>query len=576
MCECGGVLLVLKTHRRDVVSMLGPLVARETVRHCERCGRVHFSDALRGMVASGCNIAYDVLVFVGEALLLRHRTGVEVLGELAARNVRVSTSEVSYLGRKFVAYLARAHRRAVPGIRESIALTGGYVLHLDAMHAGDAPALMSGLDGLSHVVLGNAKIASEGADSVKPFLEDLRECFGTPIACVHDMGAGICAAVEAVFVDVPDFICHFHFLRDAGKDLLEPDYARLRKRLRKHAVSSRLQALVRNLAARLRDAPSDAPDLAAAILGGVLPDDPALVPAAAAYSLAQWALDGKHAGDGYGFPFDRSLLMFAERLLALERRLPELMDTELRGNWKDNAPLDKLYGLISRVAGDAELVRAVKGLRWRGSRFDSLRDAMRIARPDGPDGLNDTGDAEDMAAIQANVEAFRRELDSAPQLATDSLCTKLAVQLDKYGDKLFADPIAVATPNGPVAIRPQRTNNAMERFFRGVRRGYRRRTGNDSMGRALRTMLADTPLVKNLRNPRYMDILLDGKPTLEALFAQIDTQPGQYQPTMDQLHERSPLRRFAKIIRLKELPEMVAKLFKMGKSGTESNRVLLP
>ena len=94
------------------------------------------------------------------------------------------------------------------------------------------------------------------------------------------------------------------------------------------------------------------------------------------------------------------------------------------------------------------------------------------------------------------------------------------------------------------------------------------------MGRALRTMLADTPLVKNLQNPRYMDILLDGKPTLEALFAKIDTQPDQYQPTMDQLHEPLPLRRFAKIIRLKELPDMVAKLFRMGKFGTESNRVL--
>jgi len=35
-------------------------------------------------------------------------------------------------------------------------------------------------------------------------------------------------------------------------------------------------------------------------------------------------------------------------------------------------------------------------------------------------------------------------------------------------------------------------------------------------------MLADTPLVNNLQNPGYLKILLDGQPTLEALFAQIE------------------------------------------------------
>ena len=34
-------------------------------------------------------------------------------------------------------------------------------------------------------------------------------------------------------------------------------------------------------------------------------------------------------------------------------------------------------------------------------------------------------------------------------------------------------------------------------------------------------MLADTPLVKNPDNPRYMKILLDGKANLEELFAEL-------------------------------------------------------
>ena len=37
-------------------------------------------------------------------------------------------------------------------------------------------------------------------------------------------------------------------------------------------------------------------------------------------------------------------------------------------------------------------------------------------------------------------------------------------------------------------------------------------------------MLANTPLVKNLKNPEYMRILLDGKSSLEELFADIDAK----------------------------------------------------
>ena len=41
------------------------------------------------------------------------------------------------------------------------------------------------------------------------------------------------------------------------------------------------------------------------------------------------------------------------------------------------------------------------------------------------------------------------------------------------------------------------------------------------MCRALQAMLADTPLVRNLDNPNYVKILLDGKANLEELFAEL-------------------------------------------------------
>ena len=148
---------------------------------------------------------------------------------------------------------------------------------------------------------------------------------------------------------------------------------------------------------------------------------------------------------------------------------------------------------------------------------------MRIAPPGGSNGLNDDGTTEAISSIRQSVERFRRKLDEDGKLSTDLLFRKMAKQIDKYGDKLFADPIEVDTPNGPVTIYPQRTNNILEQFFRGLRRGHRRKTGNNSMCRTLQTMLADTPLIKNLDNPDYMKILLDGKASLEELFAELAT-----------------------------------------------------
>lgn len=77
--------------------------------------------------------------------------------------------------------------------------------------------------------------------------------YGDPIALVHDMGKGILSAVSAVFPDIPDFICHFHFLRDIGKDLYETEYAKIRTRLKKHKIRGLLRTKAKALEVLIGD-----------------------------------------------------------------------------------------------------------------------------------------------------------------------------------------------------------------------------------------------------------------------------------------------------------------------------------
>ena len=550
--------------------MTGPFIARETLLHCLSCSNIFSSDDLLRLVPKWCNVGYDVLVYVGRALFQRHRAIHEVSAELYSRNVRISDSEISYLGYKFISCLAACHQQAKPSIRQSMELSGGYVLHLDATHEGSAPALMTGIDSLSEIVLGNVKIPSEHTDHIVPFLQKLKKDFGTPKACVHDMGKGICKAVSEVYPGTPDFICHFHFLRDIGKDFLEPARGSLRSRLRKHKTSSRLHALAREIKQLLIGQDSDPKLLAKNFLSGELPENTDLLPLVLAYSMTLWILHGKNVGDGYGFPFDRPLLVFAQRLLEGQQHLPALLacchDTDKTGKQS----VIKLERIVSDIINDTQFQREVQELHWRSGVFDSLRKAMRIAPPDGNKGLNDDGTDEVISTICAGVQRFRDKLDNNEKWSADKLCRKMAKQIDKWNEKLFADPIEVNTPQGTVIIYPQRTNNILERFFRGIRRGQRRKAGNNSIRRMLQTMLADTPLVKNLDNEEYMKILLDGKANLEELFADLElTATGcSAEPPLgvDRL-----LPGFRKFITLQTLLEKVAQLLAKNEILAESN-----
>jgi hypothetical protein len=552
--------------------MTGPFVAHETVLYCKQCGRVFTSQALARLAARFCNVGWDVLVFVGKSLYQRQQTTEQVRCELQTRNVRLSSSEIEYLGRKFITCLAFAHRQATPRIDQAMRRRGGYILHLDATHDGDAPALMSSMDGLSRIVLANVKIPSEHSDHIARFLRQLKKDYGDPIACVHDMGTGICKAVALVFPDARDFVCHFHFLRDVGKDLLDPAYDQLRKVLREHAATTTLSCLIRE--ARRHFAPQnvDGRQLASAIEDGRSGEDIKQMPLLLTYLLALWCLQGKKSGDGFGFPFDRPLLEFAGRLSAsngcLSELQPELPDNDRVGR--------RLFFKLSRkvrdIAEDAAFCKALEELRWRSQLFDDLREKMRIAEPGGSNGLNDDGTDRAMKSIQKGVQQFHSRLQKERRLADDALCRKVAAQIDKYSDKLFADPIEVNTPSGGVTVYPQRTNNMLEQFFRGLRRDHRRKTGDNSMARVLHTMLADTPLVKNLRNPEYMKILLNGKACLEDLFAGLESS--SCAEALKSKDADRILPEFRKLIKIQDLPGKVSQLVMKDENEGQSNWIL--
>ncbi len=569
VCSCGKRLTVKKTYRRSVASLaIGEFQAHITLLTCPDCQTTYESEELRALVAPNSKFAFDVMVGVGQALFLHCCTGRAIQRELGDRNINISLREIDHLGRRFIVYLALAHEQSQAQLKAYMGSRGGYILHLDGTCESDSPHLITSIDGLSRIVLGNIKLPSENADQLIPFLTSTKQAYGRPVALVHDMGRGILSAVKAVFPGVPDYICHFHFLKDAGKDLFGHDYSTIRRHLKAHGLRGHLRKAAKGLKKTI-----DAEPDSRACLDRYLQDNPLrgpqtpLTPVVVTYLIITWILEAKQASHGFGFPFDRPHY-------DLYRRLQEAYP-ELHGLKQNRHPWASLLPLapISRTLRDEALSTTVLRMQEKVRIFDNLREAMRIAQPDSHQGLNDAGDA-DITTIKARVTQFRHSQEVEALSATNLTYRNMVKQIDKYWNKLFADPLEVTTATGTLTLQPQRTNNMLEQFFRDLKRNGRKRTGNQSLTKTLKTMVAATPLVKNLDHPDYLEILLNGKASLAERFSETDIVQvrNAFAETQEET-QRYP-RRMAKLFRIPHLPEQLTKIPPKQSLKPKSNQTL--
>ena len=556
-CPSGHALKVRKTHTREVVTLgIGHFLAHETQGYCPCCKDqpVFPAEELHQLIPSGAKFGYDVMVHVGVALFSRCRNNKEIQNELSEKNINISLREIDYLGRRFVAYLALVHGQSHLKLKQFMTSQGGYILHLDGTCEGDSPHLMSTIDGLSKIVMDNIKIPTENARQLIPFLRNIQRAYGNPIALVHDMGAAIMRAVEEVFPAVPDYICHFHFLKDIGKDLFGGDYSTIRRHLKAHRIRGHLRKMTKGLSQAIEDDTTTQQCLQRYLSSKRLhePETP-MQPSVTAYLIINWVLEAKNESHGFGFPFDRPHLDFYRRL---QEAYPELK--ELKRKMTASASLMPLAPIGKTLANQA-LSSTVSRMLEKIRIFDQLREAMRIAQRDSTDGLNDEGDAE-IKTIQARLTRFRHSEEITKLAATTIAYRKMVKQMDKYWGKLFADPIRVTTKTGFIIVQPQRTNNILEQFFRYLKRDGRKRSGSHTLTKTLKTMLAQTPLVKNLENPRYMEIILNGEPSLADRFARVDIALVRKVFAEAQEDAQKYPKRMAKIFKIPHLPRRLVKV----------------
>lgn len=311
---CGQHLILQKTKERSVITLsIGKIHIHETIKQCKVCKKTYAPEEPSQLAPQYCNFGFDVIVYIGRAVFQRHRTESEVAAELQEQNVLISEREVSYLAKKFICYLAVAHQEKVPEIRELIENNGGSCLHFDGTNDGGGPHLIVAVDEQEKLVLGSIKALSESTASVSLLLEQVKCDYGNPVALVHDMSKANLGAAQNVFPGVADYVCHFHFLRDIGKDLFGYEEAQIRSILQGNGIKGQL----RTLATKLRESVNG--DQLQWRLGKKTQDpEPEsfcyMAETDVTYLLIEWILDFTEELSGYGFPFDREKLVFIQRM----------------------------------------------------------------------------------------------------------------------------------------------------------------------------------------------------------------------------------------------------------------------
>lgn len=518
--KCRRRLKVWLTRPRKVVSArYGRFIAIEQQGYCPHHPDLPpaRSEKLRRIVPPRCNIAYDVIARIGLARFVECRQCEEIQIELAREHgIDLPVRTISELTQKFLAYFQVVHQHSIPLLRRDIRHRGGYILHVDGTCEEASRVLLVCLDSLSGQVLESRKISSENHEEVLQVLKDVRRDWGVPLAVVHDLRQSLTTATAKVFPGTPQFVCHYHLAADVGKDILTPHVDRLRRLFRRTKVRPKLRALCRSL--KKFAAAQDNGELAVSrILAATSTEDlrrlssPEAVKGAL-HALASWILAFSHCGDGYGFPFDVPYLTLYDRILEVNEVLRQVSATwsvQKRGPLGILKRFKEILDLVDASQYTTEFRVIVAEAKRDQKIFERFRNALRICPKDGSQRRNDDGaspllsPARHKQVLEKLRRSFKRKAQGTP---SHRACNIVVQHLDKYWKFLFGHVLRKRSPQ----IVVPRTNNVEESLFRTVKRQCRRLHGRGHLCRDMDNMLEAMPLVFNLRNPSYYELVYGG------------------------------------------------------------------
>ncbi|MCK4789400.1 MAG: hypothetical protein KAV87_37000 [Desulfobacteraceae bacterium] len=488
---------------------------------------IYGSSFARSLAPLKAPIGYDVISEIGKKRFLDYRQVEEVIQELSAHGITISTSSVSRWADYFLAAIECLHHTKIKKLRKIIKRNGGYLLHIDATTETKADTVFVCVDRLLGAVLLSERVSSENEQEVTGALMRLKQELGTPLAIMRDMSTPLERSVWTVFKGVPDRICQVHFLRDIGKDLLRKDYIELGHRIAKLKINADLRRMKRELEKQLSvEKVGKASTLFRGIsnIDDLRPCDVREHEDVLALRLIIDVLDYRRDGEGLDFPFDLYRVHFVSRLNRLRLRLKRYHQRHPRT--MSYCPcLRKLEQIASRLS-DNSLRQYVQNLRSIHREFNILRTVLRFEVKNGSSLVTTMS-----IGTLLEIRAYNRGLINY----TKHLCSgKKKGQLTHTQEVILTHLIAyqfkLPIPEQLVSLLPylDRTNNFEESIFRDIKRHQRRQVGKKDISREFSLHGPYLPLMQNLKNDHYIAAMIGDMKDLPLQLSRLDSRDITY------------------------------------------------
>jgi hypothetical protein len=539
--RCMTPLYAVKTTKpRRIVSIRsGEFWLKERVKACGVCGEPMLwrSEVPRLLVPPKRVFAYDVMVFVGEQKFLFSKT-LEAIRKTLAEDHRVSISPslLSLYAQEFCYRFECLHYAKLAKLGRWIKKEQlGYMLHVDCSCEHKSDTIFVAYDRTSEIALVSEKIPSERLPFLVPVLRKIKKYLGNPVSTMSDLALPFIKAIEKVFPGAQQRICHFHFLRDVGKDLLNPCYGELRTALNQSKISAELNALERDILSEYSVPDPSSINGEEPLLRRLSRRQYAEVEPAVVLHFIRSCRKVKST-TGFGYPFDLPWVRYSETLY---RQAIDVHDcvAALRKRRFRSPLLDRLAETLSPFLAGGSMYEkidpTVRRCLIREIQVTELRKVMRLCAP-----RHGRAPLSAVYGVTSRKEIikFNKDLRRYRQRLRDRSSSKghgfrkdgyqtILNHVQKYWGNLVLHPSLWRALQCQVV---DRTNNLPESGHRNNKQSLRKATGRQRIGREFADYGPYLPVISNLKNAKYVERVLGEYKNLALEFAQLDPNEVEY------------------------------------------------
>lgn len=501
--KCKKKLFVYQTYRKEIITLQGTSNVRVEIRYCPNHKKpiIIKPCILTQLVAKGRIYGIDILIAIG---LLRwglclQREQIQIY--FKRKNIKISTGTISNLSFDFLLLLKQIHEKQYDKLKEKFSKRRGMIIHVDATDENGGNAVFQIKEENTGITLLAESLVSEKEEYINTIFQKFKAIFGKPIAIVRDMGSAIINSCNKEFPNIPQQICHYHFIRGLGTKIFDDIYTEFRLTISKSKIISDLRYIRKYIKQKLKKSSIILNERHALYWGHLLID------------YIYYPI--KHVKD---YPFQLAYKEFYERII-------EIYDSFLTKNLQNCGTCIKIQPLSSLTRDIQDFIRNKKIQKlfntivqlWEW--YIEIRETMGLMRIE----LNKS-----KILTQEKIETMKEDLtqlidkiqDKGNELDGQYLQkSKLIANYfqDKW-DGLFID---LKDQKGNY-IPIHRDNNIDEQAHRWVRMRIRRRTGKNRTRLEMYQTGALLALFSNLYNKEYRDIICNGIDNLAKEFSALD------------------------------------------------------